>query len=133
MPIQFINEKGEEKIYGALTTFSRYSEKDWLAIRTALVKRNEPDLYETIKDNELAIHAVGDGIDLAERYEALLEMLPQSSYSKSGTHPTWVAEAVENETFNKGITQDDIQAILDDKDYSSEEKLKEIQEYLELK
>lgn len=132
MTIQFINEKGERKSYGASTTFSRYSVKDWLAIRTALVKRDNQELFETIKDNEAAIHAVGDGIDLAERYEELLELLPQSNYSKAGTHPIWVADAVEENTFHKDMTQDDIKSILDDKDYSSEEKLEEIKKYLEI-
>lgn len=132
MTIQFINEKGEQKEYGALTTFSRYSDKDWLTIRTALVKRDNPELFETIKNNEAAIHAVGDCIDLAERYEALLETLPQSSYSKAGTHPIWIADAVEYNVFHKYMTQDDIKAILEDKDYSSEEKLEEIKKYLEI-
>lgn len=132
MTIQFINEKGEQKEYGAWTTFSRYSGKDWLAIRAALVKRDNQELFETIKDNKAALHAVGDGIDLAERYEALLELLPQSSYSKAGTHPVWVMDAVEHNIFHKYMTQDDIKTILDDKDYSSEEKLEEIKKYLEI-
>lgn len=133
MTIEFINDKGEKKSYGALTIFSRYSDKDWLTIRTALVKRDNRELFETIKDNEAAIHAVGDGIDLAERYEELLELLPQSNYSKAGTHPSWVADAVEENTFHKDMTQDDIKSILDDKDYSSEEKLEEIRKYLGIK
>ncbi|WP_157454690.1 hypothetical protein [Carnobacterium maltaromaticum] len=89
-------------------------------------------MFETIKNNEAAIHAVGDCIDLAERYEALLEMLPQSNYSKAGTHPIWIADAVEHNVFHKYMTQDDIKSILDDKDYSSEEKLEEIKKYLEI-
>ena len=112
MTVEFISDNGEKKTYGALTNMSRWSENEWLRIHKDLVKRDHPELFETIKDNDVAISAVGYGIDLEERYEALLEELPQSSYSKAGTHPKWVSDAVNENTLDKGITQDDIKDIL---------------------
>ncbi|TFI86920.1 hypothetical protein CKN61_12810 [Carnobacterium divergens] len=132
MTVEFISDNGEKKSYGALTTMSRWSKNEWLRIYKELVKRNHPELFETIKDNDVAISAVGYGIDLEERYEALLEELPQSSYSKAGTHPKWVSDAVEENTLDKGITQDDVKDILNS-DMTSDEKLADIKEYLEIK
>ena len=132
MTIEFINDEGKEKKYGALTTFSKWSNDEWLSIYTELVKRDYPELFKTIEDNDKAICAIGNGINLSERYEALLEMLPQSNFSKAGTHPKWVADAIENNTFDKEITQSDIKDILENKSFSEKEKLAEISTYLKI-
>lgn len=79
-----------------------------------MVKQGNPEAYEKYKDDEHVIAWVGALIDLEERYRSLLELLPQDSYSKSGTHPKWVADAVETNTLDKYITQDDVKMLIDE-------------------
>lgn len=94
--------------YGPLVENSNFSKDEWRAIYAEIVKQNEPEFFEKRRNDEEFINILGFSIDMEQRYEALLELLPQHSYSKAGTHPRWVAEAVENNTLNKGITQDDV-------------------------
>lgn len=56
---------------------------------------------------------VGSLIALEERYEALLELLPQDEFSYAGTHPKWVADAVVENTLNKEDTINDISDFLE--------------------
>lgn len=106
--------EGNEIVYGPLVTSSHFSEEEWQAIYTEMVKQGNPEAYKKYKDDEYVIAWVGALIDLEERYQALLELLPQDSYSKSGTHPQWVADAVEENILHKGITQDDVKMFIDD-------------------
>lgn len=83
------------------------------------------------QDPVRALMQLGSLIGLEERYEALLELLPQSSFSKAGTHPQWVADAVEENTLNKMDTQSDVKDML--KDADDIDDLKEMMiEYFEL-
>lgn len=50
---------------------------------------------------------------LEERYEALLDLLPQEEFSYAGTHPKWVADAVEENTLDKETTKDDVASLLE--------------------
>ena len=59
------------------------------------------------------IDAFGSLIALEERYEALLELLPQDEFSYAGTHPKWVADAVVENTLNKEDTINDISDFLE--------------------
>ena len=51
-------------------------------------------------------------IDLEERYEALLELLPQDQFYYAGTHPKWVADAVAENTLNKEDTILDVSDLI---------------------
>lgn len=98
--------ENKEIVYGALVEKSRFSDKEWSAIYHEVVKENQPELYAEHKGNELLIETMGQLICLEERYEALLELLPQDQFSKAGTHPKWVADAVEENTFDKEELQE---------------------------
>lgn len=111
---------GKEIEYGALTKRSRFSDEEWYAIYDEMFRRNNPELYEEKKNDEDYVRLAGYAIDLEERYEALLERLPQSAYSKAGTHPEWVADAVEEHTLQRGITQDDVAMFIDEAETLSE-------------
>ena len=88
---------GKEITYGADVEMSRYSDEEWTAIHLEMIRQNDKELYRLVKDNDTLINRCGHAIDIEERYCYLLELLPQSSYSKAGTHPKWVADAVEAE------------------------------------
>lgn len=123
--------EGNEIVYGPLVTSSHFSEEEWQAIYTEIVKQGNPEAYDKYKDDDHVIAWVGALIDLEERYQALLELLPQDYYSKSGTHPQWVADAVEDNTLDKFITQDDIKDMIND--YEDIDDLKEaLKEYFNI-
>ena len=103
---------GKEIEYGALVEKSRFSEKEWSAIYAEMVKQNQPEVFEKKKDDVEYIDVFGALIALEERYEALLELLPQDEFSYAGTHPKWVADAVAENTLNKEDTIDDVSEIL---------------------
>lgn len=122
---------GETIVYGPLIKRSRFSEKQWSAINHEMVKSNFKEEYEKYKDDEFIITVMADRIDLSERYEALLELLPQSTYSKAGTHPEWVADAVEDNILIKGITQDDVKMFIDGSS-DIDELIDSLKEYFEI-
>ncbi|MFD1899976.1 hypothetical protein GQR36_07700 [Enterococcus termitis] len=124
---------GKEVVYGPLVTRSRFKDEEWFAICLQMMKDERPDLYEKRKDDKEFVLCLGITIDLEQRYEALLGLLPQSAYSKAGAHPKWVVDVVERNTLNKRITQDDIKEILDQEHYEREDMISEIKEYLEIK
>ena len=66
-----------------------------------------------------------------ERYEALLELLPQDQFSYAGTHPKWVADAVAENTLNKEDTQYDVSDLIERCETLKELK-NELTEYFEL-
>lgn len=109
--------------YGAYVEKSNFNNVEWSAIYCKMLKENYPLVYEKKKRDDDFIMTAGSLIDIEERYEALLELLPQSSFSKAGTHPQWVADAVEENTLNKRITQDDVIDMI--KDVDDVEELKE--------
>ena len=72
---------GKEIEYGALVEKSRFSEKEWSAIYAEIVKQNQPEVFESKKADTDYIDAFGALIALEERYEVLLELLPQDQFS----------------------------------------------------
>ena len=117
--------------YGPYVKKSRFNNAEWSAIYHQMVKENFPTVYEVKKKDSDFIDVAGSLIGLEERYEALLELLPQSSFSKAGTHPQWVADAVEENTLNKMDTQSDVKDMLKDGDNIDDLK-KMMVEYFEL-
>lgn len=107
-----IRDKGKNVSISAGTTFSRYSDEQLEKLNSEMAKENYPMLYEKYKNNQEVINIIGYNVYLSERYSLLLELLPQSSYSKAGTHPRWVAEAVDENTLHKEITQSDIKDMI---------------------
>lgn len=80
---------------------SRFSDEEWSAIYAEIAKQNYPEIFESRKSDTAFIDTLGAMIDLEERYEALLELLPQDQFYYAGTHPKWVADAVAENTLNK--------------------------------
>lgn len=72
---------GKEIEYGALVEKSHFSDEEWSAIYTEIVKQNQPENFENRKSDTVFINALGALISLEERYEALLELLPQDQFS----------------------------------------------------
>ena len=68
---------------------------------------------------------------LEERYEALLELLPQDQFSCAGTHPKWVADAVAENTLNKEDTQGDVLDLIE-RCSTLDELKSELTEYFDL-
>ncbi|WP_105112559.1 hypothetical protein [Streptococcus suis] len=108
-----INVDGNEIEYGALVEKSSFTEKEWSAIYAEVVKQNQPVVYEQKKDDTDYINAFGALISLEERYEALLDLLPQEEFSYAGAHPKWVADAVEESTLDKETTKEDVASLLE--------------------
>lgn len=103
-----VRVNGKEIEYGALVEKSRFSDEEWSAIYADIVEENYPEIFEKRKSDTAFIDTIGALTSLEERYEALLELLPQDQFSRAGTHPKWVADAVAENTLNKEDTIDDI-------------------------
>lgn len=103
---------GKEIEYGALVEKSRFSDEEWSAIYAEIAKQNYPEIFESRKSDTAFIDTLGAMIDLEERYEALLELLPQDKFSYAGTHPKWVADAVAENTLNKEDTIRDVSDLI---------------------
>lgn len=110
---------------------SRFSEKEWSAIYTEIVKQNQPENFESKKADTDYIDTLGAMIALEERYEALLELLPQDQFSRAGTHPKWVADAVAETTLNKEDTKDDVLDLIE-RCSTLDELKSELTEYFDL-
>ena len=107
-----VNVDGREIVYGALVRDGgRLSVKELDAVANEMVKQNLPEEYEKYKDNEDVIDYISSWIDIQERYEALMELLPQS-LSYFDTSPYRIAEEVYENTFEKDIVQYDVQEII---------------------
>lgn len=117
--------------YGALVEKSRFSDEEWSAIYAEIVKQNWPEVFETRKSDTAFIDTLGALISLEERYEALLELLPQDQFSYAGTHPKWVADAVAENTLNKEDTMLDVSDLIG-RCETLEELKNELTEYFEL-
>ena len=86
---------------------------------------------EVNSNSQLYKQAGGALTSLEERYEALLELLPQDQFSRPGTHPKWVADAVAENTLNKVDTQYDVSDLIE-RCETLEELKNELTEYFEL-
>ncbi|MBY5022170.1 hypothetical protein K6V64_09675 [Streptococcus suis] len=104
---------GNEIEYGALVEKSSFTEKEWAAIYAEVVKQNQPEVFEKKKNDVDYLYAFGALISLEERYEALLDLLPQEEFSYVGAHPKWVARAVEENTLDKETTTEDVATFLE--------------------
>ena len=122
---------GKEIEYGALVEKSRFSDKEWSAIYAEIVKQNWPEVFETRKSDTAFIDTLGALVSLEERYEALLELLPQDQFSYAGTHPKWVADAVAENTLNKEDTMLDVSDLIG-RCETLEELKNELTEYFDL-
>ena len=118
--------------YGALVEKSRFSDEEWSAIYAEIVKQNWPEVFETRKSDTAFIDTLGALISLEERYEALLELLPQNQFSRAGTHPKWVADAVAENTLNKEDTMLDVSDLIG-RCNTLEELKNELSEYFDLR
>lgn len=126
-----VTVNGKEIEYGALVEKSRFSDEEWSAIYAEIVKQNQPEIFENRKSDTEFIDTLGNLISLEERYEALLELLPQDQFSYAGTHPKWVADAVAENTLNKEDTQYDVSDLIEECE-TLEELKSELTEYFDL-
>ena len=122
---------GKEIEYGALVEKSRFSDEEWSAIYAEIAEENYPEIFEKRKSDTAFIDTLGALTSLEERYEALLELLPQDQFSKAGTHPKWVANAVTENTLNKEDTMLDVSDLIG-RCNTLEELKNELTEYFEL-
>ena len=107
-----VNVDGREIIYGSLVRDDgRLSVKEWDAVAHEMVKQNLPEEYEKYKSDEDVIDYISSWINIQERYEALMELLPQS-LSYFDTSPYRIAEEVYENTFEKDIVQYNVQEII---------------------
>ena len=122
---------GKEIEYGALVEKSHFSDEEWSAIYAEIAEQNYPEIFKNRKSDTAFIDTLGALISLEERYEALLELLPQDQFSRPGTHPKWVADAVAENTLNKVDTQYDVSDLIE-RCETLEELKSELTEYFEL-
>ena len=125
-----VNDKEIECV--ALIEKSRFSDEEWSAIYAEIAKQNYPEIFESRKSDTAFIDTLGAMIDLEERYEALLELLPQDQFYYAGTHTKWVADAVAENTLNKSDVVCDVSDMIE-RCGSLEELKNELLEYFEVK
>ena len=122
---------GKEIEYGALVEKSHFSDEEWSAIYAEIAEQNYSEIFEKRKSDTAFIDTLGALTSLEERYEALLELLPQDQFSRAGTHPKWVADAVAENTLNKEDTKDDVLDLIE-RCSTLEELKSELTEYFDL-
>ena len=108
-----------------------FQTKNGLQFMLKIVKQNWPEVFETRKSDTAFIDTLGALVSLEERYEALLELLPQNQFSYAGTHPKWVADAVAENTLNKEDTMLDVSDLIG-RCSTIEELKNELTEYFDL-
>lgn len=126
-----ITINGKEIEYGPLVEKSHFSDEEWSAIYAEIAEQNYPEIFEKRKSDTAFIDMLGALTSLEERYEALLELLPQDQFSYAGTHPKWVADAVAENTLNKVDTQYDVSDLIE-RCETLEELKSELTEYFDL-
>lgn len=126
-----IKINGKEIEYGALVEKSRFSDEEWSAIYAEIAQENYPEIFKKRKSDTAFIDTLGALTSLEERYEALLELLPQDQFSRAGTHPKWVADAVAENTLNKEDTRYDVSDLIE-RCETLEELKSELTEYFDL-
>lgn len=104
---------GKEIEYGALVEKSHFSDEEYSAIYAEIAEQNYPEIFKNRKSDTAFIDTLGALTSLEERYEALLELLPQDQFYRAGTHPKWVADAVAENTLNKEDTQYDVSGLIE--------------------
>ena len=117
--------------YGALVEKSHFSDEEWSAIYAEIAEENYPEIFKKRKSDTALIDTLGALTSLEERYEALLELLPQDQFSRAGTHPKWVADAVAENTLNKEDTQGDVLDLIE-RCSTLDELKSELTEYFDL-
>lgn len=122
---------GKEIEYGALVEKSHFSDEEWSAIYAEIAEQNYPEIFKNRKSDTAFIDTLGALTSLEERYEALLELLPQNQFYRAGTHPKWVADAVAENTLNKEDTQYDVSDLIE-RCETLEELKSELTEYFDL-
>lgn len=122
---------GKEIEYGALVEKSHFSDEEWSAIYAEIAEQNYPEIFKNRKSDTAFIDTLGALTSLEERYEALLELLPQDQFYRAGTHPKWVADAVAENTLNKEDTQYDVSDLIE-RCETLEELKSELTEYFDL-
>ena len=123
---------GKEIEYGALVERSRFTDEEFDALADVMVKSNyDNNIYKKYKSDPLVMNNFAHLIDIQERYEALLELLPQSSFSKAGSHPRWVAESVEDNVYHKILTKSDVKDMIESAK-SKKELVAELTRYFDL-
>ena len=122
---------GKEIEYGALVEKSHFSDEEWSAIYAEIAEQNYPEIFKNRKSDTAFIDTLGALTSLEERYEALLELLPQDQFYRAGTHPKWVADAVAENTLNKEDTQYDVSDLIE-RCETLEELKSELTEYFVL-
>lgn len=117
--------------YGALVEKSSFSDEEWSAIYAEIAEENYPEIFKKRKSDTAFIDTLGALTSLEERYEALLELLPQDQFSRAGTNPKWVADAVAKNTLNKMDTMLDVSDLIG-RCETLEELKNELTEYFDL-
>ena len=117
-----VNVGGKEIVYGSLVRGGRLSVKEWDAIAHEMVSQNLPEEYEKYKNDVDIIDYLSSWIDMRERYEVLLELLPQRArYVETPAY--MVADRVYENTLDKNITKNDIKMFIDESKSLDELKL----------
>ena len=117
-----VNVDGREIVYGSLVRGGRLSVEEWDAIAHEMVSQNLPEEYEKYKNDVDIIDYLSSWIDMRERYEVLLELLPQRArYVETPAY--MVAERVYENTLDKNITKNDIKMFIDESKSLDELKL----------
>ncbi|MGO3372908.1 hypothetical protein [Pseudolactococcus laudensis] len=125
-----VNVGGKEIVYGSLVRGGRLSVEEWDAIAHEMVIQNLPEEYEKYKNNVDVIDYISSFIDMRERYEVLLELLPQSArYVETPAY--MIADKVYENTLDKDITKDDIKMFIDESKSLDELKL-QLTDYFDL-
>ena len=117
-----VNVGGKEIVYGSLVRGGRLSVEEWDAIAHEMVSQNLPEEYEKYKNDVDIIDYLSSWIDMRERYEVLLELLPQKArYVETPAY--MVAERVYENTLDKNITKNDIKMFINESKSLDELKL----------
>ena len=117
-----VNVGGKEIVYGSLVRGGRLSVEEWDAIAHEMVSQNLPEEYEKYKNDVDIIDYISGWIDMRERYEVLLELLPQRARSVE-TPAYMVADRVYENTLDKNITKNDIKMFINESKSLDELKL----------
>jgi hypothetical protein len=83
-------------------------------------------------DEEKAMKELSDYYFMLDQVPKVYMAVSGGELSKPNYYADTIIDFLEDRYFDKEITQDDISSILDEEETTSDEKLKEIKEYLEI-